>query len=414
MKKKNINEEQESRVCWEGLENWVRGKMQQMIQRLLEDEVTEFLGRGKSERRSEVDEVAGYRNGYAKPRRVTLSNGTIEVRRPRVRQSDEVFKSKVLPMFARRTREVNELIPELYLHGLAEGDFDLALRGLLGNDAPISASSVARLKEKWHGELGAWQERRLDGLELVYLWADGVYVKAGLEKEKAAVLVVLGALRDGSKVILALRCGHRESTESWSEVLRDLKGRGLGAPKLVIADGNLGLWGALANVYPEAQEQRCWNHKILNVLDRVPKKRQPQAKLLLRQMAYAGTRNECEQLKKKFAAWCEKHGCTDAARILERDWERMVTFFDFPKEHWQHLRTSNPIESPFAALRLRTDAAKRFKKVDNATAVIWKMLRIGEKKFRRLKSPGLLEKVFSGVAFSDGIEVNNRQEGAAA
>lgn len=414
MGKKSIKEQEESRVCWGELEGWLRGRMQELLQDVLEEEVTDFLGRVKSERRAVVDGERGYRNGYGKKRRLTVSCGTIEVQRPRLRDVEERFRSKILPLFARRTREVNELIPELYLHGLAEGDFDLALRGLLGEHAPISASTVARLKEKWQVELGEWQERRLDDLDIVYLWADGIYVKAGLEKEKAAVLVVLGALRDGSKRVLALRCGHRESIESWSELLRDLKQRGLRSPKLVIADGNLGLWGALTNIYPEAKEQRCWNHKIVNVLDRVPKKRQAQAKIMLGRIAYAETRKECEQLKRKFAGWCKDHRCSEAARILERDWERMVTFFDFPKEHWQHIRTTNPVESPFAALRLRTDAAKRFKKVENAMAVIWKMLLVAEKRFRRLKGCEHLEKICEGVVFVDGIEVKLQQEGIAA
>jgi len=228
------------------------------MQELLEEEVTEFLGRAKSARRSALGSAPGYRNGYGKPRRLTLSSGTIQVRRPRVRNAEERFESRVLPLFARKSKKVADLIPELYLHGLAEGDLDLALRGLLGEEAPVSASTVARLKEKWHAELAEWRQRPLDDLEVVYLWVDGVYVKAGLEKEKAAILVALAALSDGSKVVVTAVPGYRESTESWSDVLRGLKGRGLGCPRLVIGDGHLGIWGALRNVYPEAAEQRCW------------------------------------------------------------------------------------------------------------------------------------------------------------
>ena len=202
------------------------------------------------------------------------------MRRPRVRNVEERFERRVLPLFARKSKKVADLIPELYLHGLAEGDFDLALRGLLGDEAPVSASTVTRLKEKWHAELAEWRQRPLDDLEVVYMWVDGVY-KAGLEKEKAAILVVLAALSDGSKVVVTAMPGYRESTESWSEVLRGLKERGLECPRLVIGDGHLGIWGALRNVYPEAAEQRCWNHKILNVLDKLPKREQAQAKLLL-------------------------------------------------------------------------------------------------------------------------------------
>ena len=231
MSKQNIEESVESRVCFEELEDWVREKIQGWVQELLEEEVTELLGRRKSERRRAVDAPSGYRNGYGKPRHLTLSSGTIQVRRPRVRDLEEHFESRVLPLFAKRTRQVRELIPELYLHGLALGDFDLALRGLLGEKAHLSSSTVARLKEKWQAEWEVWQSRPLNDLEVVYLWVDGIYVKAGLEKEKAVLLVVLAALSDGSKAVVSVTSGYRESTQSWPEVLRDLKGRGMGCPR---------------------------------------------------------------------------------------------------------------------------------------------------------------------------------------
>ncbi len=399
----------EARPEWAALESWAREKIQGFIQDLLEGEVTDLLGRTKSERKAAVDGAAGYRNGHGKPRKLTLSCGTVTLRRPRVRDMNERFESQVLPLFKRRTEEVNELLPELYLHGLAAGDFDLALRGLLGADAPISASTVARLKEKWEGELAGWNERRLDDLEVVYLWADGVYVKAGLEKDKAAVLVLLAGLSDGRKVMVALRSGHRESEQTWASLLRDLRDRGFRCPRLVIADGHLGIWSALEQVFPESAQQRCWNHKLLNVLDRIPKRLQVAAKPLLTKIPYAESRLEAERAKQLFRRWCVTHSCEDGVKTLERDWERMLTFFSFPKEHWLHLRTSNPIESPFAALRLRTDAAKRFKKVSNATAVIWKLLLVGEKSFRRLNAPELLRDVFLGVPFVDGAR-KGRQE----
>tara|TARA_Y100000031_G_scaffold129985_1_gene149404 strand:- start:52 stop:1296 length:1245 start_codon:yes stop_codon:yes gene_type:complete len=414
MRKENTERASESRSDWEHLEDWVRGQVQRLIQELLEEEVTEFLGRAKSARRSALDGVPGYRNGYGKPRRLTLSSGTIQVRRPRVRNADDRFESRVLPLFARRSKKVADLIPELYLHGLSEGDFDLAVRGLLGEEAPVSASTVARLKEKWHAELAEWRQRPLDDLEVVYMWVDGVYVKAGLEREKAAILVVLAALSDGSKVIVNAVPGYRESTESWSDVLRDLKARGLECPRLVVGDGHLGIWGALRNVYPEAAEQRCWNHKILNVLDKLPKRAHVQAKLMLCRIPYSQTRREAERLRSVFSTWCHERAHQAASEALERDWDRMVTFYDFPREHWQHLRTTNPVESPFAALRLRTDAAKRYKRVDRATAVIWKMLMIGEQRFRRLKAPGLMEDVHLGSKYVDGMTVDPIVEEVAA
>ena len=208
---------------------------------MLEEEVTEFLGRAKSERRSGEDSDSGYRNGYAPARKLTLSSGTIRVRRSRVRDTEERFESRLLPLFVKRSRQVAELIPELYLHGLSEGDFNLALRGLLGDDAPLSASTVSRLKERWGAELAEWRGRRLDELEVVYVWVYGVCVKAGLEREKAAVLVAIAALSDGSKVVLSAEPGYRESTQSWSEVLRDLREHGMGCPRLVVGDGHLGI-----------------------------------------------------------------------------------------------------------------------------------------------------------------------------
>ena len=237
-------------------------------------------------------------------------------------------------------------------------------------------------------------------LEILYLWVDGVYVKAGLEKEKAAMLVVLAALRDGQKVIVAVESGYREPTESWAALLRDLKRRGLRPPKLVVGEGHLGIWGALAAVFPEAAEQRCWNHRIMNVLDKLPVKRHAEARSLLTKIPHAETREEAERQKRAFQAWCAKRGHVEVGRRLDRDWERLVTFYQFPREHWKHLRTTNPVESPFASVRLRTAAAKRFKKVENATAVIWKTLLLAGKTFRRLDAPELLADVASGRSTS--------------
>jgi transposase-like protein len=398
-----------SSIIWDNLDAWVREQLQGFIQQLLEEEVTEFLGRRKSERRAAVDPQPGYRNGYGKPRRLTLGCGTITVRRPRVRGLEARFESRVLPLFARRTRAVSALIPELYLHGLAAGDFDLALRGLLGETAPLSASTVARLKARWQAEWELWATRRLDTLEVVYLWVDGVYVKAGLEREKAALLIAVAGCSDGRKVVVAVSPGARESVESWAALLRDLRARGMRCPRLVIGDGHLGIWGGLSQVYPEAAEQRCWNHRLLNLLDKLPHAQHAAAKPLLTAIAYAPTRAEAEQRRAVFEAWCRRHGYDQAAAAVGRDWERFVTFYRFPREHWRHLRTSNIVESPLAALRLRTDAAKRFKRVANATAVIWKMLMIAETRFRRLNAPELAKRVYLGIEYQDGVEVTTKQ-----
>ena len=291
--------------------------------------MTQLLGRTRYERRSGVDNTQGSRNGHGKPRRVSLMSGTVEVRRPRVRGLEERFESRILPLFMRRTHAVTELLPELYLHGLSQGDFELALRGLLGDGAPLSPSSIARLRAKWEEEFETWQERRLDECELVYAWADGIYVKAGLEKDKVALLVVLGAMSDGRKQVLAVRPGHRESTESWLSVLRDLRDRGLRAPVLMMADGALPIWSAVDQAWPETSQQRCWNHKIINVLDNLPKRGQSKVRALLTQIPTATTRAQAEARRDTFAArYRDRY--PKAVATLERDWERMVTFYDFP------------------------------------------------------------------------------------
>jgi transposase-like protein len=402
-----------SKVVFQELDSWLRLKIQGFIQQLLEEEVNELLGRAKNERRQAVDSPAGYRNGFGKPRKLTTSCGTITLRRPRVRNLDERFESRLLPLFERRTRQVSELIPELYLHGLSQGDFDLALRGLLGEDAPLSAQTVARLKARWQLEYCEWKQNSLANLEVVYLWVDGVYVRAGLEKEKACLLVAVAGLSDGSKRFVALEAGFRESTQSWSSLLRDLKRRGLKAPRLVIGDGHLGIWGALREIYPESSEQRCWNHRLMNIIDRLPKKRQGEGSELLKQIPYASSQAEAEQRKQKFQGWCERNQCGQAAELIERDWERMIAFYDCPREHWKHLRTTNVIESVFSSVRLRTDASRRYKKVENATAVIWKIMMVAEKKFRRLDAPELLKEVYEGAIYKDGIRVMEAEKEAA-
>lgn len=427
MREKNRNVAAESRaVCYDRLEQWARIQIQEQLQRILEEEVTTFLGRSRYERREgvgPVDPPQGSRNGYGRPRHFSMSCGTVTVRRPRVRDLEERFESKVLPLFKRRTREVGQMLPELYLHGLSSGDFELALRGLLGEGAPLSASSIQRLKARFELEYEAWKTRDLSGLEVVYWWADGLYVKAGIEDRKAALLTIVGALSSGEKVVLACESGERESKESWLKVLRSLRDRGLKFPRLTVADGHLGIWAALGEIHPEGHEQRCWNHKITNVLDDLPKKAQATAAELLKAIPYAETKAECERLRDEFAM---KYKKTDkkAVETLLRDWDRMVTFYSFPKEHWIHLRTTNIVESPFSAVRLRTDASRRYKRVESAKAIIWKMLIVAQKTWRKLNAPELLPLVASGVKFKDGEmlkksgsvrnEVNHQPERTAA
>ena len=341
--------------------------------------------------------------------------GTIEVRRPRVRGLEQRFESQTVA--AVRAADGNKSASfclSFTCTGSPKEISSLRLRGLLGDGAPLSASSIERLRAKWQLEYEAWRSRRLDNLEVVYAWADGLYVKAGLEDTKAALLVIVGALRDGRKVVLAIESGQRESKESWARVLRDLFARGLKPWKVTVADGHLGIWSALGELCPEGEEQRCWNHRLTNVIDQLPRKEWSAAKELAAQdsirLRAARNASGCAE---QFAARYRKL-CPKAVETLSRDWERMVTFYRFPKDHWIHLRTTNVVESPFAAVRLRTDAARRYKKVANAEALIWKILMIAEKKFRRLNSPELLGAVYDGQLFEDGIASRRKLTRSAA
>jgi putative transposase len=279
----------------------------------------------------------------------------------------------------------------------------LALRELLGEGAPLSASSLQRLKEKWQGEYEQWKSTAVEEKDWAYLWADGVYVKAGIGKEKAALLVVIGVGEDGQKRFLALEPGYRESKESWALVLRQLKARGVSSARLFVGDGNLGLWAAVGEVYPQALEQLCWNHKMLNVMDAVSQREQVQVKHHLNAMMYAESRSQALQERKKFEQ-AFRHN-PKAVKTVVENWDRLTTYYDFPREHWKHLRTSNVVESPFSRVRLRTAASRRFKSQVNATCLIWKTMMIAEMSFRKLNAPHLVEKVADGSRYKDGVEV---------
>jgi transposase-like protein len=406
MKEKHREENQSKEILYEQLEAFARAKIREHLQDLLEQELTEWLGREKSERKQSVSEQPGYRNGYGKPRRFAMSGGTIEIRRPRVRDLGERFESRVLPMFKRHSKEVGDLIPELYLHGLASGDFELALRELLGEGAPLSASSLQRQKTKWEGEYEQWKSAAIEQKDWAYFWADGIYVKAGIGKEKAALLVVIGVKEDGTKQFLALEAGYRESKESWAGVLRELKRRGVKTVRLFVGDGNLGLWAAVGEVYPQAQEQLCWNHKMLNVIDAVSKKEQVEVKRHLNAMMYAHTRQEAFQERKKFEQ-AFRHNAKAVKTVVE-NWERLTTYYDYPREHWKHLRTSNVVESPFSRVRLRTAASRRFKSQTNATYLIWKTMMVAEMSFRKLNAPELVQRVASGTKYNNGEQVKEK------
>ena len=399
--KKNTTPERKAEFFGDVLEDLVREKVQSFIQDVLEEELDQWLGRDRYERNGGPEVRKGRRNGHGKPRKLGLSCGTIEVSRPRVRDTDEEFRSLVLPLFVRSSNKIREQLPDLYLHGLSLGDFELALRGLLGRSAPLSKSSIDRLRGKWKTEYDSWRERDLSEHEIVYMWADGIYVKAGLEKQKAALLVVIGADVHGRKHLLAVEAGYRESTESWLGVFRNLKKRGIKDPKLLVMDGMAGAWAAAGQAWPTTKEQRCWNHKIINVLDRLPKTAQSEASPLLRAIWESESRSKADKARGRFCKRFEAD-YPKAVEVLKGDWERMVAFYDFPKEHWKHLRTTNVVESPFASARLRTGASKRFKKVRHATMMIWKTLTVAETNWRTLNAPELLQKVQEGATFKDG------------
>ena len=390
----------------EALERYVREGARQMLAAALEEEVNAFLGRRRYERGKAF---RGYRNGYQAAREVTAGLGPVEVRVPRVAQvppeaGERGFSSQIVRRYQRASQKTQRLFAQLYLEGLASGDFEPVFRELVGETTALSADTVVRLKERWGVEYAAWRQRSLAERRYAYIWADGVYIGAGLEKEKTALLCVLGAREDGEKELLAIELGYRESTESWAAVLRDLRERGLRAPLVATGDGALGLWAALDEVFPATEHQRCWNHRVLNVQARLPKRLQREARRRLREMTEAESQAACELLRDRYVAELRAAGQRAAADTVLRDWEDFVTFYHYPKEHWVHLRTSNPLESIFAGVRLRTNAAKRLRRPDNALYLVFKVVERLSQRWRTLNGgANLMTLVLEGCVFEDGI-----------
>jgi putative transposase len=386
------------------LETVVREGARKMLQAVLEAEVDDFLGRRRYQR---TDEKRGYRNGHLPERTIGVGMGAVEVSLPRVSDvppevSPDGFHSEIVSRYQRRSRTQGRLLARLYLEGLASGDFEPVFRALVGETAALSPSSILKLKADWQQEYESWKKRLLRG-RYVYLYADGVYLKAGPDRDKTAVLVVLGVDEHGHKELLAMDEGYRESTASWSEVLRSLKERGLAqAPLLAIGDGALGLWAALDEVFPTTRHQRCWNHRALNVLDKLPKRLQPEVRKKLRALAEAPTRQECERRRDALCARLRDLGQEPAAACLERDWADFITFYAFPEEQWVHLRTSNPIESIFAGVRLRTNASKRLKVRENALYLVFKLVLRLSLNWRGINAPNQLRLLLAGHEFRDG------------
>ena len=386
------------------LDELAREGARRMIAAALEVEVAEYV-EALRDHRDENGHALVVRNGRSHHERtVQMGAGSIKIRAPRVndRRREHSFSSKILPPYMRRSPRLEEAVPVLYLRGLSTGDFSEALEVLLGSEAAgFSATTITRLLSVWQEEYKTWRKRSLAGKEYVYVWADGVYFNIRLEEDRLACLVIVGVLPDGRKAVIALEDGYRESTESWSSVLRDLKRRGTTAPVLAVGDGNLGFWAALRDVFPETREQRCWKHKIANVLDKLPKRLQARAKAQLHEIMYAPDREsaleEIDVFQKEYDPRYAK-----AVETLVKDQDRMLTFFDFPAEHWLHLRTTNPIESTFATVKARTKKTKGAGSRRAGLAMAWKLLMAAQDRWRHVNAPHLVALVKAGVEFPNG------------
>ena len=391
----------------------LREGAQQMLGQAIENEVADYLRR-HAHQRDEDGRRLVVRNGYLPARDLQTGVGLVEVRQPRVRDKryDEQgerlrFTSRILPPYLRRTKSLDELIPWLYLRGISTGDFTEALQALLGPQAKgLSATNIVRLKESWQQEWQTWSRRSLHEKRYVYVWADGIHFNIRLEdpdNNRQCILVLMGATEDGRKELIAISDGYRESTQSWRELLLEAKKRGLTAdPKLAIGDGALGFWAALREVYPATREQRCWVHKTGNVLNKLPKSSQAKAKAKLQEIWMAETRPKANQAFDLFVASYEAK-YPKAVECLVKDRDVLLTFYDFPAEHWVHLRTTNPIESTFATVRLRTARTKGSGSRTACLTMVFKLARCAEAHWRRLNGAALLPEVIQGVTFVDGL-----------
>jgi len=386
------------------LDEIARQGAQQMLQTALETEIAEHLAQFANVVDTEGRRMV-VRNGHLPERELATGVGPVTVKQPRARDRSgrARFSSKILPPFLRRLPSVDALIPVLYLKGVSTGDFSEALSAILGpNASGLSATNIVRLKEGWAKEYEAWSKRDLSGKRYVYWWADGIYFNVRLDKDRPCVLVIMGATEAGKKELLAVWDGERESKASWQTVLRDLKRRGLvDGPKLATGDGALGFWAALEEEFPGAQEQRCWVHKTANILDKMPKSVQPDAKALIHEMYMAPTEKDAKQA---FAEFSKRYSAKypKAVECLTKDEDVLFAFYNFPAEHWAHLRTTNPIESTFATVRHRTRQTKGCGSRLATMTMVFKLGLEAEKRWRRLNGHQLIAKVIQGIRFVDG------------
>ncbi len=394
------------------LDELVRQGAQQMLQAAIEQEVVDFVEKHEH-LRDESGKRLVVRNGHLPARRLQTGAGALDLKQPRVRdknpqkQSRVHFSPSVLPPYLRRSKSIEELIPWLYLKGVSTGDFQEALQSLLGENASnLSPNVVVRLKSQWIEEKKAWDQRDLSDKQYVYIWADGIHVNVRLEEEgnkRQCILVLMGATADGTKELIAVHDGYRESTQSWQEILLDLKARGLKiAPKLAIGDGALGFWAALREVFGETREQRCWVHKTANVLNNMPKSIQASAKADIHEIWMAATRQDAN---KAFDLFLEKYSSKypKASECLSKDRDVLLTFYDFPAEHWKHLRTTNPIESAFATIRLRHRRTKGSGSRSASLAMMFKLGKSAERRWRRLDGHQRILPLLEGKKFTDGV-----------
>ena len=389
------------------LEDIARKGAQIMLQQALENEVEEFLERFKDVR-IERNRRAIIRNGHLPERIFQTGLGPIPIQKPRVRDKRglEKFTSALLPPYMRRSPSIDALIPLLYLKGVSSNDFSEVLETLLGENAKgLSSTNIVRLKQTWEEEFKEWENRDLTDKHYVYIWADGIYFNVRLQEDRPCVLVMIGALPDGTKELIAVHDGHRESKESWSEVMENLKRKGLlKTPLLAIGDGALGFWAALEEVFPSTRQQRCWVHKTANVLDKMAKSSQSNAKKLIHEMYMSETKEKglaaFDSFIKLYEAKFQK-----ACECLKKDKEQLFTFYDFPAEHWVHIRTTNPIESTFATVRHRMRQTKGCGSRLATMTMVFKLTHAAQKQWRKIRGYKLIERILIGVQFKDGLEV---------
>lgn len=389
------------------LDEILRDGARKMLQEAIETEVAEYIQAHKDQR-DEMNRRLVIKNGRLPSREILTGIGSLNIRQPRVRDRREnaSFSSAILGKYKRRAPSLDAAIPELYLRGISTNNFPEALTALLGEKASgLSSTNITRLKEVWEQEYHSWQERRFEGTRYVYIWADGIYFNIRLEEDRPCLLVLIGATDDGRKEFIGLHDGVRESKQSWKDFLQNLKARGLTIdPSLAVGDGALGFWAALEQEYPRCQQQRCWVHKTANILDKMPKSIQPNAKRMIHEMYMSPTKEKALKAYNEFLAhYSAKY--PGACKCLEKDREQMFSFYDFPAEHWQHIRTTNPIESTFASVRHRSRQTKGCGNRMATLTMVYKLGILAQEGWRRLRGFQLLSKVVSGVKFKDGEQV---------